>query len=210
MSTSRKVTIAARKQPKQDRSKQLVSDILIAASRVLAREGAHRFTSARVAEETGISVGSLYQYFPNKESILFRLQSDEWNQTGELLVAILDDRSQPPYQRLRTAVREFVRTEREEIALRTALEHAVPLYGDAPEAVSRNHAGSNAAHALIREILPHATEHERLLAREIVMTTLKAVGKKLSECNFSQEELDARSSALADMFCLYLESLRVK
>ena len=71
--------ISTRKQPKQARSKQLVGEILSAAGRVLARDGARRFTAARVAEEAGVSVGSLYQYFPNKEAILFRLQTDEWS-----------------------------------------------------------------------------------------------------------------------------------
>ena len=61
--------------------------ILEAAVQVLAKEGAQRFTTARVAEKAGVSVGSLYQYFPNKAAILFRLQSDEWRQTTELLRA---------------------------------------------------------------------------------------------------------------------------
>jgi len=73
--------ISSRKQPKQARSTELVSAILEAAVQVLAAEGAQRFTSARVAEKAGVSVGSLYQYFPNKAAILFRLQSDEWRQT---------------------------------------------------------------------------------------------------------------------------------
>jgi AcrR family transcriptional regulator len=42
--------------------------------RVLTKEGAPRFTTARVAAQAGVSVGSLYQYFPNKAAILFRLQ----------------------------------------------------------------------------------------------------------------------------------------
>ena len=82
MTGRKKPCIATRKEPKQARSQQLVEKVLMAASRVLAAEGAHRFTAARVAEEASISVGSLYQYFPNKEAILFRLQSDEWEQTG--------------------------------------------------------------------------------------------------------------------------------
>ncbi len=70
--------ISSRKQSKQARSTELVATILEAAAQVLAGEGAQRFTTARVAEKAGVSIGSLYQYFPNKASILFRLQSDEW------------------------------------------------------------------------------------------------------------------------------------
>lgn len=73
--------ISSRKQPQQARSAELVAAILQAAIQVLAKEGAARFTTARVAEKAGVSVGSLYQYFPNKAAILFRLQSDEWLQT---------------------------------------------------------------------------------------------------------------------------------
>src|SRR5690348_16317608 len=84
--------LSSRKNPKQIRSNQLVAAVLQAAAQVLAKEGMHRFTTARVAEKAGVSVGSLYQYFPNKASILFRLQSDEWQQTGQLLNDILQDR----------------------------------------------------------------------------------------------------------------------
>lgn len=79
--TTRRLQIASRKQPKQARSAALVAAILEAATQVLSEEGAARFTSARVAEKAGVSVGSIYQYFPNKASILFRLQVDEWMQT---------------------------------------------------------------------------------------------------------------------------------
>src|ERR1700722_17084809 len=125
--------ISARKRPRQERSTQLVSDVLEAAVRVLAREGASRFTTARVAEEAGVSVGSLYQYFPNKEAILFRIQSDEWNQTGALLESILAASAEPALDRLRSMVRAFFQSEREEVSLRTGLKDAGPLYGGAPE-----------------------------------------------------------------------------
>ena len=89
MPSRRKPTISPRKQPQQARSAELVASTLQAALQVLAKEGAQRFTMARVAERAGVSVGSLYQYFPNKAAILFRLQSDEWRQTNELLRGIL-------------------------------------------------------------------------------------------------------------------------
>ena len=102
--------ISSRKQPKQARSTELVAAILQAATQVLAKEGAHRFTTARVAEKAGVSVGSLYQYFPSKAAILFRLQSDEWQQTTNLLRAILENLNEPPLKRLRTLVHAFIRS----------------------------------------------------------------------------------------------------
>ena len=93
--------ISSRKQPKQARSAELVAAILEAAVQVLAKEGAARFTTARVADKAGVSVGSVYQYFPNQAAILFRLQSDEWRQTTDLLRTILEDSARPPLERLR-------------------------------------------------------------------------------------------------------------
>src|SRR6201996_3571841 len=116
--------ISSRKQPQQARSTELVEAILDAALQVLAKEGAQRFTTARVAEKAGVSLGSLYQYFPNKAAILFRLQSDEWRRTSELLRGILADTASPPLERLRTLVHAFIRSECDEAAVRGALDDA--------------------------------------------------------------------------------------
>src|SRR5215510_14076277 len=96
--------VLPRKEPKQERSSRLVDAILQAAIRVLEREGAAAFTTIRVAQRAGVSVGSLYQYFPNKESILFRLQQDEWARTGQLLESILGDVRMDAGERLRGAI----------------------------------------------------------------------------------------------------------
>ncbi|WP_043113454.1 helix-turn-helix domain-containing protein, partial [Pseudacidovorax intermedius] len=89
MSPRRSAPLSSRKEPQQARSANLVAAVLEAAVQVLAQEGAQRFTTARVAEKAGVSVGSLYQYFPNKAAILFRLQSDEWQRTTTLMRGIL-------------------------------------------------------------------------------------------------------------------------
>ena len=129
-----KPLISSRKEPKQARSAELVSAIVQAAIQVLEKEGAARFTTARVAEKAGVSVGSVYQYFPNKAAILFRLQSDEWQQTLETLAEILGNTQIQPMERLRTLVQVFIKSECEEATLRQALNDAAPLYRDAPEA----------------------------------------------------------------------------
>jgi AcrR family transcriptional regulator len=60
----------ARKIPRQTRSKLMVETILDATARVLIEEGFSRTTTNRVAERAGISVGSLYQYFPSREALV--------------------------------------------------------------------------------------------------------------------------------------------
>ena len=66
-----KTTTAAlrRREPKQERARQTVDDVLEAVQLVVRRHGAHAVTTNRIAEAAGVSVGSLYQYFPNKRAI---------------------------------------------------------------------------------------------------------------------------------------------
>jgi AcrR family transcriptional regulator len=205
--TRKTPVLSARKRPRQERSAQLVADVLEAAVRVLAREGAPRFTTARVAEEAGVSVGSLYQYFPNKEAILFRLQSDEWNQTSALLESILAAPDEPALDRLRSMVRAFFNSEREEVLLRTALKDAAPLYRDAPEVRKHRETGMRRLSAFMAEALPEVSAKERAFAAAFVMTTMSVVGKTVSVEAHSKSEVDAWALAMGDMLCSYLRQL---
>jgi AcrR family transcriptional regulator len=207
MSDRRSTQVSSRKQPKQARSAELVATILDAAVQVLAKEGAQRFTTARVAEKAGVSVGSLYQYFPNKAAILFRLQSDEWRETTELLCGILEDARRPPLERLRILVHTFIRSECDEAKIRVALNDAAPLYRDAPEAQEARVSGTRAVQVFMQEALPKASEATRGLAGDLIKTTLSEVGKHFSETPRMPAEIEAYAKAMADMFCAYLKGL---
>ena len=196
-----------RKLPVQARSTQLVADILEAAIRVLEREGAARFTTIRVAERAGVSVGSLYQYFPNKQAILFRLQRDEWEQTGAMLHAILGDTSRTPARRLHDTVRAFFHSECDEAPLRLALDNAGPVYRDSPEAKRRTRESRRVVAAFLVAIAPRATPRQRAFAGELFFTTLAAVGKAVSERTPARTEVDAWARAVADMLGLYFARL---
>ena len=207
MTDTAKASIASRRKPKQARSADLVSAILEAAIQVLAKEGVRRFTTTRVAERAGVSVGSVYQYFPNKASILFRLQADEWRQTSDMLISILRDTGKPPQDRLRTLVHAFLRSEVDEAQVRTALNDAAPFYRDTPESCEARTAIDGIIQVFMLEALPSATEAVRALAGDLIMTTFSAVGKQFSEVPRSPQETYAYSEALADMLCAYLVSL---
>jgi AcrR family transcriptional regulator len=208
MTTRKTARISSRKQPKQARSNDLVAAILEAALQVLAREGAQRFTTIRVAEKAGVSVGSLYQYFPNKAAILFRLQSDEWRATTALLRRILEDKRKPALERLRDLVHAFIRSECEEAAVRVALDDAAPLYRDAPEAKQVRASGQRALDAFMQEVLPKVPQATRARAGELIKATLSAVGKQFSETERKTTEIEAYADSMADMFCAYLRSLK--
>lgn len=65
------VALNPRKQPRQARSRATVDVIFEACIQVLLKDGPNRLTTTRVAERAGVSVGSLYQYYPNKQALLY-------------------------------------------------------------------------------------------------------------------------------------------
>jgi AcrR family transcriptional regulator len=91
-----KPTTTPRKRPKQERSQATVEAILTATTRILTEQGHAQFTTNRVAELAGVSIGSLYQYFPNKEALIVALAEHHTNAMGQLAkqhLEGLDDRS---------------------------------------------------------------------------------------------------------------------
>ena len=64
-----------RREPKQRRSRQTVDDVLQAVQLVVKRHGTQAITTNRIAEAAGVSIGSLYQYFPDKRAIFTALHA---------------------------------------------------------------------------------------------------------------------------------------
>ncbi|MCA9490762.1 MAG: helix-turn-helix transcriptional regulator, partial [Myxococcales bacterium] len=79
------IALDPRKSPRQQRSEQTVAVLLQATARVLVDTGWDRASTNRIARAAGVSVGSLYQYFPNKESLVLALA----RQHAEEVVAML-------------------------------------------------------------------------------------------------------------------------
>ncbi|UVC10666.1 TetR family transcriptional regulator [Rhizobium sp. TH2] len=67
--TARQASVA-RKQPTQQRARERLDKIMSAASELIARTGSDRLKMGELAEHVGISIGSLYQYFPDKAAII--------------------------------------------------------------------------------------------------------------------------------------------
>lgn len=65
--------VRMRKNPRQARAAATIEAIIEAAAQVLRKEGEEALTTAKIAERAGVSIGSIYQYFPNKDAILLAL-----------------------------------------------------------------------------------------------------------------------------------------
>lgn len=78
------MSISPRKQPKQARAQARVKRILNTAERLLANEGYENFSTNRVAKEADVNIASLYQYFPNKQALIFAINRNMLDDVLEL------------------------------------------------------------------------------------------------------------------------------
>lgn len=81
--------ISPRKEPQQERSRATVDSLLEAAAQLLVEEGFHKASTNRIAERAGVSVGSLYQYFPNKEALIAAVVEEFGDRQFEVLASTL-------------------------------------------------------------------------------------------------------------------------
>jgi AcrR family transcriptional regulator len=95
---SSKFNTKPRKLPRQDRSRITVEAILEATAHILREEGYEKTNTNRIAERAGISIGSLYQYFPNKESLITALIEQHSREMGELVETKLADLFDAPLE----------------------------------------------------------------------------------------------------------------
>jgi AcrR family transcriptional regulator len=88
---SAEIALSPRKKPTQARSRVTVEAILTAAARILIERGYAGMTTVAVAERAGVSVGSLYQYFPGKDALVAALFERHMETAVEMM-----ERATPP------------------------------------------------------------------------------------------------------------------
>ena len=143
----RKNALKARKMPGQARSKETVSVILEASARILESEGLRGFNTNAIAVKAGVSVGSLYQYFPNKDAIVLALLgSYEEELENTVFEAIQRGRGQELKCRLRLLVRALVTVHYHRSRLNRVLEAEEERLGSGTD-------DDSAFHAMVLQLL---------------------------------------------------------
>lgn len=82
-----------RTKPQQERAIATINSILKASKRVLLSEGYEKFTTNRVAAESGFNIGTVYRYFPDKENIILKLYTERLDEAYVFFINHLTDKS---------------------------------------------------------------------------------------------------------------------
>ena len=121
--------LAPRKRPTQARAQATWDAILEATAQVLVRDGLDKASTNRVAKVAGVSIGSLYQYFPNKQALVAAVVDRYAEEEGRLLAQSMVELAHEP---VRVLVPAFVARmldahERDPPLLRAILQQAMHL-----------------------------------------------------------------------------------
>lgn len=128
---ARSQRVEARKAPLQSRSKQTVASILAAAAQVFADRGYANTTTNHIAERAGVSIGSLYQYFPSKDALLVALAERHVEQAfAAVLEEVGEKRQAPARELLRALVDALLRAHQREPRLHRVIFEEAHLLDD--------------------------------------------------------------------------------
>ncbi|MGB3475185.1 MAG: TetR/AcrR family transcriptional regulator [Mycobacterium sp.] len=192
-----------RKQPKQDRAKETRQRVLDAAAQVFSERGYSASTN-RIAEYAELSIGSLYQYFPNKDAIL-RALMDQHVEAGMALLVRRTADGLP--DRLEDTLRIFVRSaidnHREDPGLHRVLFEEAPR---SPEFLDHLHQLERMAVASTAKLLaqyPEVNVSDSATAAQIIVATIESLVHRLIATP-TPVAADVTEDAIVVMLCSYL------
>jgi AcrR family transcriptional regulator len=173
---ARKPAVKPRKAASQERSRATVDALVEATARILVKEGFDKTTTNRIAEVAGVSVGSLYQYFPCKESLVAAVIERHQQQLLQTVRGELADiMAMPVEDAMRTLVAVAVKAHRIDPRLHRALAEQIPRVGKLQDVES--FAREN--FALFRSYLEGHRDELRVddleLAAFVCVTTIEAL-----------------------------------
>ena len=165
-----------RKSPKQERSRATIEAILTATTRVLVKEGFDKASTNRIADQAGVSMGSLYQYVPSKEALVAALIERHTEEMSAVLTEAFDRVAALPVpEATREMVALMLRAHSIDPALHRVLIEQVPRVGR----LSRIHEVEGRAEQMVRAYLALHRDELRIgdldAAAFLVVSTVEAL-----------------------------------
>jgi AcrR family transcriptional regulator len=202
---SRSLSNRPRRKAKQERSRQTVQALLEAAARVLDQHGYAAATTNRIAETAGASVGTLYEYFPNKEAIYDALIEQEIEGLVNSIQSVDIDMDAPLHDTLERVVQLGMAAMRHGPDFMRSLEQV-------PGAVFQRHlaVARESVIGFMRKLLEARRQELRVddldLAAFIVVSAAEGIGGNVSRDRFD----DRLAEEIATLLTLYLTGENVR
>ena len=173
---SPKLRTAPRKSPSQSRSKETVEAILRATARVLVSEGYDRASTNKIAARAGVSVGSLYQYFPSKEALVAALCEAHSAEMMAILQQKLDLLGTvPPNVAVRELIRGMVEAHQLEPKLHAVITEQIPRLGGMQKVFEFNRVAAKLIQARLVELREFVLPKKLEVAVFILVAAFEAV-----------------------------------
>jgi AcrR family transcriptional regulator len=170
-----------RKTPVQARSTVTVEAISEATIQVLLSHGAERLTTTRVAERAGVSVGTLYQYYPNKQSLLFAVLEHHLNRVAARVEAACESACHMPLaEMIRHMVEAFVDAKMERADISVALYRVSADVGG-PELIKRFSQRSRKAVEEMLQTAPDVHSPPDKLAIDMMLAAMAGIIRSMLE-----------------------------
>jgi AcrR family transcriptional regulator len=195
-----------RKSPVQARSAASVDAILEATTQVLLRVGKERLTTTRVALRAGVSVGTLYQYFPNKSALLQAALKRHLNEVTDAIELVCEEQKGNPLPQMATAlITAFLQAKMRDAKTSVAL-YSVSSDVDAAKIVQQMGSRSNKAIVgmLATACEPLTTDPQ--LVASMLQGAMFGVSRRLLESDTPEKQFDTLRRELIFLACAYLKA----
>jgi AcrR family transcriptional regulator len=168
------IPVSPRKSPRQQRSRRTVARILDAAAHIFHEQGYAGATTNDIADEAGVSIGSLYQYFPNKDALLLALAHQHIESAAAGLTDLLGQRGdENDFAAIVTEVVQFLVDQHDLDELHVLVMHEAPRTHELSVELDKAKAQLvDVTSALLRVAV--ADRQRRLLVARMVVATIDA------------------------------------
>jgi AcrR family transcriptional regulator len=199
-----------RKSPVQARSAASVDAILEATIQVLLSVGKERLTTTKVASRAGVSVGTLYQYFPNKSALLQGALIRHLNGVTTVLERVCREQRGKPLKEMATAViNAFLEAKMVDPKTSVAL-HAVSSDVDGATIAKQKALRSLKAIAGMLGTSSESLTKEPQLVASMLVAAMVGVSRRLLESEAPEKQFESMRAELVFFACSYLDACSVR
>ncbi len=199
-------TLEPRKSPVQARSTASVEAILKATIQVLLKVGKETLTTTRVAARAGVSVGTLYQYFPNKSALLRAALQRHMDEIGSVIEAVCREQTGSKLEQMATAlVSSFLAAKMKDTKASVALYAVSSDVDGARIARAMSVKANRAIVAMFRTAKDELTTDPELVA-SMLQGAMAGVSRRLLESSSPETDNETLRDELVFLACAYLRA----